>query len=92
MGICHYEQFYWRSVCTASACCTDDRPDDASFVGLVRSRVFAQDGEAAIAIFFAYYDNFCRVHMTLKSMPAKAAGPTTEAGSVERLLAEASRM
>ena len=46
---------------------------------------------AAMALFFAYY-NFCRVHMTLKSTPAKAAGLTTETWSVERLLAEASRM
>jgi hypothetical protein len=43
---------------------------------------------AAMALFFAYY-NFCRVHMTLKSTPAKAAGLTSETWSLERLLAEA---
>jgi hypothetical protein len=45
--------------------------------------------EAAMALFFAYY-NFCRVHGTLKSTPAKAAGLTTETWSLERVLAEAS--
>ena len=47
--------------------------------------------EAAMALFFAYY-NFCRRHMTLKMTPAKAAGLTTETWSLERLLAEANRV
>jgi len=45
--------------------------------------------EAAMAFFIAYY-NFCRVHMTLKSTPAKAAGLTSETWSLARLLDEAS--
>jgi IS1 family transposase len=46
-----------------------------------------ENHEAALALFFAYY-NFCRVHMTLKSTPAKAAGLTMETWSVEKLLDE----
>ena len=47
-----------------------------------------ENHEAAMAFFFAYY-NFCRVHGTLKSTPAKAAGLTSETWSLDRLLAEA---
>jgi len=36
-----------------------------------------ENHEAAMAFFIAYY-NFCRVHMTLKATPAKAAGLTTD--------------
>jgi IS1 family transposase len=54
------------------------------------SKKLANHG-SAMALFFAYY-NFCRVHMTLKSTPAKAAGLTTETWSLERLLQEASRV
>ena len=49
-----------------------------------------ENHEAAMAIFFAFY-NFCRKHMALKSTPAKAAGLTTETWTLERLLDEASR-
>jgi len=41
--------------------------------------------EAMIALFVAYY-NFCRVHMTLKTTPAKAAGLTDHAWSVKELV------
>jgi transposase-like protein/IS1 family transposase len=47
--------------------------------------------EAAMALFFAYY-NFCRRHMTLKMTPAQAAGLTTETWTLERLLREAGRV
>jgi IS1 family transposase len=47
--------------------------------------------EAAMALFFAYY-NFCRRHMTIKMTPAQRAGLTTERWSLERLLAEANRV
>ena len=50
-----------------------------------------ENHEAAMALFFAFY-NFCRRHMTLKSTPAKSAGLTTETWSLERLLQEASRV
>ncbi len=50
-----------------------------------------ENHEAAMALFFAYY-NFARVHGTIKMTPAQAAGLTTETWSLERLLAEASRM
>ncbi len=40
--------------------------------------------EYALAIFFLYYD-FCRVHMTLKTTPAVAAGIADQVWSVERL-------
>jgi hypothetical protein len=53
------------------------------------SKKLANHG-SAMALFFAYY-NFCRVHMTLKATPAKAAGLTTETWSLERLLTEANR-
>jgi len=41
--------------------------------------------EAMIALFVAYY-NFCRVHRTLLTTPAKAAGLTDHAWSVKELL------
>jgi transposase-like protein/IS1 family transposase len=47
--------------------------------------------EAAMALFFAYY-NFCRRHMTIKMTPAQKAGLTTETWTLERLLAEAARV
>ena len=47
--------------------------------------------EAAMALFFAYY-NFCRRHMTIKMTPAQRAGLTTETWSLERLLEEANRI
>ena len=50
-----------------------------------------ENHEAAMAMFFAYY-NFCRVHGTIKSTPAKAAGLTSETWTLERLLGEASRV
>jgi IS1 family transposase len=50
-----------------------------------------ENHEAAMALFFAYY-NFCRRHMTIKMTPAQRAGLTTETWTLERLLAEASRM
>jgi IS1 family transposase len=43
-----------------------------------------------LALFFLYY-NFCRVHMTLKTTPAVAAGLVTETWSVERLLGDMAR-
>lgn len=42
--------------------------------------------EAAMALFFAYY-NTCRVHLTLKTTPATAAGLTDHTWSVKELLA-----
>jgi transposase-like protein/IS1 family transposase len=47
--------------------------------------------KAAFALWFAYY-NFCRVHMTLKTTPAVAAGLAADTWSLERLLAEARRV
>lgn len=41
--------------------------------------------EAMLGLFFAYY-NFCRVHMTLKTTPAVAAGLTDHVWSLEELL------
>lgn len=49
-----------------------------------------ENHEAAMALFFAYY-NFCRVHGTLKMTPAQRAGLTTETWSLKRLLEEAAR-
>jgi hypothetical protein len=43
---------------------------------------------ASLGLFFAYY-NFCRVHSTIKSTPAEAAGLTAETWSLERLLENA---
>jgi hypothetical protein len=42
------------------------------------------------ALFVAWY-NFCRPHMTLKTTPAVAAGLTSEAWTMERLLGESAR-
>ncbi len=47
-----------------------------------------ENHEAAMALFFAYY-NFCRVHMTLRKTPAQEAGLTCETWSLEKLLTEA---
>jgi hypothetical protein len=43
--------------------------------------------EYALAIYFPYC-NFCRVHMTIETTPAVAAGIATEKWSVEKLLDE----
>jgi len=40
-----------------------------------------------LALYFLYY-NFCRVHITLKTSPAVAAGIAEEVWSVEKLLDE----
>jgi IS1 family transposase len=50
-----------------------------------------ENHDAALGLFIAYY-NFCRVHMTLKSTPAQEAGLTSETWSLDRLLAEASKV
>ena len=44
-----------------------------------------ENHEAALGLFFAYY-NFCRVHGTLKTTPAVAAGLTDHTWSVKELL------
>ncbi len=44
-----------------------------------------ENHEAALALFFAYY-NFCRVHSTIKTTPAVAAGLTDHIWSVKELL------
>ena len=46
-----------------------------------------ENHRAAMALWFAYY-NFCRVHGTLKSTPAVAAGLTDHTWSVAELLAK----
>lgn len=46
--------------------------------------------KAALALFFAYY-NYCRVHMTLKTTPAVAAGLTDHVWSVTELVATAAK-
>jgi hypothetical protein len=48
-----------------------------------------ENHEAALALFFAYY-NFCRVRSTIKSTPAVAAGWTDHTWSVKELLEEMS--
>ena len=45
---------------------------------------------AALALFFAYY-NYCRVHMTLKTTPAVAAGLTDHVWSVAELIETAAK-
>ncbi len=45
----------------------------------------SENHRAALALYFAYY-NFCRVHSTLKSTPAVAAGLTGHTWSVAELL------
>ena len=47
-----------------------------------------ENHEAMFALFAAWY-NFCRVHMTLKTTPAVAAGLAKEPWTLERLLREA---
>jgi transposase-like protein/IS1 family transposase len=49
-----------------------------------------ENHSAALALYFAYY-NFCRVHATLKSTPAVAAGLAAQTWSVQDLLQEVSR-
>jgi IS1 family transposase len=44
--------------------------------------------DAALALFFLYYD-FCRVHMTLKTTPAVAAGIADHVWSVRELVEKA---
>ena len=44
-----------------------------------------ENHEAALALFFAYY-NFCRVHSTIKTTPAVKAGLTDHVWSVKELL------
>ena len=44
-----------------------------------------ENHEAALGLFFAYY-NFCRVHLTLKTTPAVAAGLAERPWSVQELL------
>ena len=41
--------------------------------------------DAALGLYLAYY-NFCRVHTTLKTTPAAAAGLTDHVWSVQELL------
>src|ERR1019366_8594706 len=50
-----------------------------------------ENHEAAMALFFAYY-NFGRKHTTIKMTPAQRAGLTTETCSLEKLLDEANRV
>ncbi len=50
-----------------------------------------ENHEAALGLFFAYY-NFCRVHSTIKTTPAQAAGLTGDTWTLERLLSEAARL
>ncbi len=49
-----------------------------------------ENHEAALALYFCYY-NFCRVHSTLKTTPAVAAGLAERTWSVADLLAEVAR-
>jgi transposase-like protein/IS1 family transposase len=49
-----------------------------------------ENHEAALALFFGYY-NWCRVHSTIRTTPAVAAGLASEPWNVERLLAEANK-
>jgi hypothetical protein len=44
-----------------------------------------ENHKPALALWFAH-DNYCRVHMTLKTTPAVAAGLTDHAWSVLELL------
>ena len=45
-----------------------------------------ENHEHAIALNFMYY-NFCKIHMTLKTTPAMAAGVTTKLWELEDLVA-----
>jgi IS1 family transposase len=47
-----------------------------------------ENHDAALALFFAYY-NFCRVHMTLKTTPAVAAGWAFRPWGLQELLNQA---
>lgn len=47
-----------------------------------------ENHEAALALFFAYY-NYCRVHRTLRTTPAVAAGLAMETWSLRELLERA---
>jgi len=49
------------------------------------SRKFA-NLKAALSLWFWYY-NFCRIHGTIKTTPAMAAGVTTRLWNLEELLA-----
>jgi transposase-like protein/IS1 family transposase len=49
-----------------------------------------ENHEYHLAIYFLYH-NFCRIHRTLKTTPAVAAGIATETWSVEKLLDEMAR-
>jgi hypothetical protein len=44
-----------------------------------------ENHEAAFALYFAYY-NFCRLHSTIKTTPAFAAGVTEKEWTVAELL------
>jgi len=46
-----------------------------------------ENHEANLAIWFLYY-NFCRVHATLKTTPAVAAGLTDHVWSIDELLTQ----
>ena len=46
-----------------------------------------ENHKAAMALWFAYY-NFCRVHATLKTTPAVAAGLTDHTWGMAELLAK----
>jgi hypothetical protein len=50
-----------------------------------------ENHEAALALFFAYY-NFCRVHSTIGCTPAVKSGLATETWSVKRLIEEVSNL
>ncbi|TXT33822.1 MAG: hypothetical protein FD138_1786 [Planctomycetota bacterium] len=50
-----------------------------------------ENHEAMLALWYCAY-NFTRVHSTLKSTPAVAAGLATETWSIERLLTEAAKV
>jgi transposase InsO family protein len=44
-----------------------------------------ENHEAALALFFAYY-NFCRVHSTIKTTPAVKAGLAERPWTVQEML------
>lgn len=50
-----------------------------------------ENHEAAMALFFAYY-NFCRVHQTIRCTPAVKAGLAVETWSLEQLLENANAL
>ncbi len=55
------------------------------FAQLVKIFGGVRSNEAALAMFFCYY-NFCRVHITLKTTPAVASGLTDHVWSVKEML------